>query len=421
MIRPIAISLSPNTEKDDVVLALKTFFTPWKWIKEEYIGRTEKWFSRYFNAPFVFSFDSGRSAQYAILKSLGINKGDEILIQAFTCVAVPNSISWVGAKPIYVDIDIKTFNMDLEDLERKITKNSKAIIVQHTFGIASEIDKIKKLAKEYELVLIEDCAHALGAQYKGKKIGTFSDAAFFSFGRDKIVSSVFGGMVITKNKEIAKHLKQFQKNLPSHSLFWVMQQLVHPISFAIILPLYNVFNIGKILLFFLQKLNVLSLPVSKEEKHGHKPALYPRKFANGLAILAYNQLKKLDRLNNHRKEMANIYMMQLKDFPFKLPIVKDGDIFLRFPIILQNNLRQKDMLRAFKKNKILIGDWYSNVIDPAGVDFKKVGYIVGSCPNAEYAARHVINLPTYPSIKTNDIKKVIRVMASYVENKKNRG
>src|SRR5581483_4013141 len=113
--------------------------------------------------------------------------------QAFTCVAVPNSVLWTGAKAIYADID-ETGNLDPKDLEKKITKKTKAVIIQHTFGIAANMDAIQKVLKGKKIILIEDCAHALGASYKGKKLGTFGEFAFFSFGRDKVISSVFGGM-----------------------------------------------------------------------------------------------------------------------------------------------------------------------------------------------------------------------------------
>ena len=120
-----------------------------------------------------------------------IGEGDEVLVQAFTCVAVPNSVLWAQATPVYADIDA-TLNIDPIDVEKKITNRTKAIIVQHTFGIPADMDALVALAKKHNILLIEDCAHSLGATYKGKKVGTFGDAAFFSFGRDKVVSSVFG-------------------------------------------------------------------------------------------------------------------------------------------------------------------------------------------------------------------------------------
>src|SRR3989344_3562099 len=128
MIKPISISLSPNTEPDDVWLAFKLLFQPWRWQK----GSVEVILQQEFK--YAFAFNSGRSALMAILDSLGIEKGSEVLLQAFTCNAVPNPILWSGLKPVFVDVDKETFNIDVEDLKRKIGPKSRAVIVQHTFG-----------------------------------------------------------------------------------------------------------------------------------------------------------------------------------------------------------------------------------------------------------------------------------------------
>lgn len=409
MIRPIAISLSPNAQFGDIWLALKTVFAPWKWIRGEHIRKVEDWFQRFVGKKYVFSFDSGRSAELAILRSLGIGNGDEVIVQAFTCVAVPNSILWTGAKPVYCDINRQTFNIDASDLERKITKKTKAIIAQHTFGITADLEKIKRIAEKHNLFLIEDCAHALGAVNGGKKIGSFGDASFFSFGRDKVVSSVFGGVAITGNKQIAKKLSAYQRGIPFPSMFWVVKQLLHPISFACILPLYHVFGIGKFILFILLRFQILSLPVDQKEKGGGKPLFYPRRLPNGLAILAYYQLKKLLKFNAQRKGIAQFYIKNIKG-PFILPKTQDGDIFLRFPILAANGIKRNILLRKFRGKNILIGNWYSNVVDPVDVDLEKIGYIKGSCPSAEQAAKTVINLPTYPLMDLKDAAKITNIL-----------
>ena len=197
--RVISCGLAPNLEADDIWQAWRVLWQPWTWRKEEAITEVKEWFSGYLGVRDVYLFNSGRAALLAILKAFNIGERDEVLIQAFTCVAVPNSIIWAGAKPIYVDID-RSFNLDPTDLEAKITKKSCAIIVQHTFGIPAQIEKIIEIAKMHKLIVIEDCAHSLGVTYKSKKLGNFGDAAFFSFGRDKVVSSVWGGAAIINSK-----------------------------------------------------------------------------------------------------------------------------------------------------------------------------------------------------------------------------
>ena len=168
----------------------------------------EKEFKKYLGVKYAISFNSGRSAFLAILNSLELKNDDEILLQAFTCNAVPNPIIWAGLKPVYVDCDEKTFNIDIEDLKRKITQKSKVVIVQHTFGLPAEMDEILEICQKNNLILIEDCAHSLGAEYKGKKVGTFGKAAFFSFSRDKVISSVYGGMVATNDDEFGEKNKR---------------------------------------------------------------------------------------------------------------------------------------------------------------------------------------------------------------------
>lgn len=115
-----------------------------------------------------------------------------MILQAYTCVSVSNAIIATGAKPIYVDIDAQTLNINPQLIEKHITQKTKAIIVQHTFGIPADIHAIQSIVKKHQLFFIEDCAHALGAQYKEKMVGSFGDIAVYSFGRDKVISSVNG-------------------------------------------------------------------------------------------------------------------------------------------------------------------------------------------------------------------------------------
>ncbi len=402
---PIAIGLSPNTENDDIWQAIKIIFQPWMWKGGDAIKKVEDWFKNYFNIDEVFLLNSGRSALYAVLKSFGIGEGDEVLIQAFTCVAVPDPIIWVGAKPVYVDID-ETLNIDSGFIEKHINRKTKAIIVQHTFGIPTNIELITKIAQKHKLILIEDCAHALGAEINGKKVGTFGDAAIFSFGRDKIISSVFGGMAIisSKFKVQSSKLKNFQEQLKFPSYFWIFQQLLHPLAFAIIHPIYNLL-VGKLLLIILQKLQLLSKPIQKEEMNGGRPDIFPKLYPNALAFILLKQLKKLDGYNEKRRKIAQFYSQKLSKVQnITLPPMITNAIYLRFNI--QTNMAEKILSRA-KKQGILLGNWYRNIIDPRGVDYGKIGYTINSCPKAELAAKLSVNLPTYPKLIEADLEKII--------------
>ncbi|MDO8658603.1 MAG: aminotransferase class I/II-fold pyridoxal phosphate-dependent enzyme [Candidatus Levybacteria bacterium] len=404
MIRPIAISLSPNMENKDVLLALKLLFTPWSYKPGNCVKKLEHWFCKYFNVSFAVSFASGRAAFLAILKSLTIGKGDEVIVQSFTCSVVPDAVIETGAIPIFVDIK-NSLTIDPFDLKKKITKNTKVIVLQHTFGIPSDIDEILKIAKKNNIAVIEDCAHTIGGTYNGKKLGSFGIASFFSLGREKAFSSVFGGVAITNEKMLGKKITELHKCQKNPSFFWIMQQLFHPIAFFIILPVYNFFSFGKIILVAFQKLKMLSFPISKEERSGKISENLTKKLPNALACLALFQLERIDKFNKKRETISKLYIEKFTGSEFNLPY-KNIIPFLRFPVLLEN---RDEILAFFKKRGIYLGNWYSNVIDPKGVNMEKIFYKLGSCPNSEKIARKIINLPTYPTMSDSDVRKILKL------------
>jgi dTDP-4-amino-4,6-dideoxygalactose transaminase len=408
----ISISLSPNTENDDIRLAFKLLFQPRLWKKGEAINRLEEEFKKYLGVKYAISFNSGRSALLAILDSLKLKKNDEVLLQAFTCNSAVNPILAKNAKPVFVDVD-QTINLDPEDLKKKITPKSKAVMVQHNFGWPAQIEEISKITKEKNLYLIEDCAHSLGAKYQKKFCGTFGDVAFFSFGRDKIISSVFGGMAITNNEEIGEGIKNFRAKLDDPSNFWIFQQLLHPILVNYkILPAYGLNQyLGRILLGLFHQLSILSKGVYKKEKMGQIPKYFPKRLPNALAILALNQFKKLERFNEHRRKIAKFYEENLKE-KFELPLaIKEENIlpiFMRYPILIENS---DQILKEARKRKIYLDDgWRKGPIVPPDTDISKMEYVFGSCPRAEKIAKSILNLPTHINISQKDAKKIVEFL-----------
>ena len=398
--KPISISLSPNTEWDDVWLALKLVFCPWKWKHGKAIEELKNEFKKYLGVKYAFAFNSGRSSLMAILKSLELSSQDEVLLQAFTCNAAVNPIIWSGLEPVYVDCDENTFNIDVEDLIGKITSKSRVVMVQHTFGLPAEMDKILDIVKQNNLILIEDCAHALGAE-----VGTFGKAAFFSFSRDKVISSVYGGMAVTNDDKLGANLLEFQKSINYPNYFWIFQQLLHPILLNfIILPVYNLIDLGKIFLILSQWLHILSKAVHWKEKRGRKPDYFPKRLPNALALLVLNQFKKLDKFNRHRREIADFYYENLKNSSFMLP-KKDNSIFLRFTV--KHPKAHEIIWDALHKQNILLGDWYTSPIAPDDTKLDKMMYKPGSCPRAEKLAKLTLNLPTHINISKKQAKKII--------------
>ena len=223
--QPISISLSPNVQKDDVSLALKLIFQPWNWKRGSAIKQLESEFKKYLGVKYAFSFNSGRSAFYAILKSLELEDGNNVMLQAFTCNAVPNPILWAKLNPVYIDCG-NDFNIDIESLKSKIISlNSKVLVVQHTFGLPVNMNEIMNIAKEHNITVIEDCAHALGADHNNQKLGTFGKAGFFSFSRDKVISSVYGGLAVTNDDQLAKKIEQLQKDFGQPRLLWIKHRI----------------------------------------------------------------------------------------------------------------------------------------------------------------------------------------------------
>ena len=409
MNKSIVIGLSPNTQRDDVMKALSLLCFPWRFIQGEYVSQLERWFKSYFNTSYAIAFNSGRSALYALLHALEIGENDEVIMQAFTCTVVANSILANGAKPIYVDINSQ-LTLDVEDVEKKITKNTKAIIIQHTFGIPANLDKLLTVAKKYKLFVIEDVAHSIGGKYHKKKLGKFGDAAFFSFGRDKAFSSVWGGMAITNNKSLGSKIRLYQRQRDTHSIGFVYQQLLHPFITSFALSLYDFLSLGKIIIVLSQKMRLLSFPVSTIEKKGMFHPREVKKMPNALAQLALHQLKKIEQYNKKRQQFASIYQLLL---PKEICLNFEKNIyFLRFPILIEHPEKLINVLR--KKLHIYGGSWYSNVMDPKGSDFTTIRYIPGSCPKAEEVASHIVNLPTMPILEKESIELIAKEVKTYV-------
>lgn len=411
--------MSPNVEKDDVCLALSLIIRPWLWKKGRAIAELEERFRRYLGVKYAVSFNSGRSAFYAILRALGGKEGDKVLLQAFTCNAAINPVLWAKMTPVYVDCNKNTYNIDIDDLKDKIAGNPgvKILMVQHTFGNPANMDEVMPIMRQNDLILIEDCAHALGAEWDGKKVGTFGKAGFFSFSRDKVISSVYGGVAVTNDPSLAEKLRLAQDKFGMPSNLWVFQQLLHPILLHfIILPVYNFLDLGKIFLVFSQWFHVLSKAVHWKEKRGLRPDYFPRALPNALAVLALNQFKKLQKFHEHRKTLFDFYNSNLKDAGFALlqPEPKAKPSYLRYTI--KHKSAHDIIYEAWHKQNILLGDWYTTVIAPFDTKLEKMQYEKGICPNAELLAKRTLNLPTHINISTKDAKRIINFLRKWTNN-----
>lgn len=397
--KAISISLIPNFDKKEV-------FEAWSllWNNKKAVGSSEalrQSLEEYFGKK-VSLTENGRLAMYLLLKSFGVGKGDEVLVQAFTCSVVVSAIMALGAKPVYVDIDDE-YNMDLLDLEKKITKKSRVVIVQHSFGMPVEMDKLLKIVKGKDIKVLEDLAHGLGNSYKGKLLGKWGDGAILSFGRDKVVSGLWGGGVVCSEEDY-KRVEEEQKRWPERDRAWVKKELFYIVWVWLIVQSYGFLNLGKFLHWLSKKAALLSEPISKEEKKASLPLKF-KGMRNELSYLVLGQFNKIEEIIRKRKEGAKFYAKELgKSY-------KEECSYLRYTIEVEgaDELRKKTALKG-----VFLGDWYDQVVAPKSIKLEDFGYKIGSCPKAEEKSKRVINLATNPNMRKRDFVRVVEVVKNEI-------
>lgn len=184
--------------------------TGWISSSGKYVNEFEKQFAEYCGCQYGIACCNGTIALHLALIGLGIGKGDEVILPTFTMIASAFAVCYTGAKPVFVDADKDSWNIDVKKIEEKITPRTKAIMPVHIFGKMCDMDAIKALADKYDLLILEDAAEAHGAMYHGKKAGSFSDMAAFSFFANKNITTGEGGMVVTNNKEVYDRARYFK-------------------------------------------------------------------------------------------------------------------------------------------------------------------------------------------------------------------
>jgi len=408
----IFTGFAPNLLKQDVKTSCGFLFNPFNWgawCTGGYPELLEDRLKKYFQVKHASVFDSGRSALYFALKTLEVGEGDEVLVQSFTCVVVINAIKFLGATPVYGDIN-DDFNLNPDDLLKKLSPRAKVLIIQHTFGQSADLAKILAIAKEYNLKTIEDCAHALGGTFQGKLLGTFADIGMFSFGSDKVLSGVRGGALITNDSQLHKELREYQAHLPLSTRLKFFQHLMHNIFFFIGKPIYG-WGVGKWLLALGKKLNVYNRVVYQNEKLGLPVMFYPAKFPNALAKQLFNKFEKLPEVIKRQKMIAGLYEQKIVNPKIKKPEWKEENIWLRYTILVD---KPRDLHRQAKKQGIILGNWYDAPVAPLDIDLEATDYKIGSCPRDEELSKHCVNLPTDINITESDAKRIINLVNTFL-------
>jgi perosamine synthetase len=412
----ITSTADPSIDFHAAFAAKKLLWQPWLWKNESKLLSMQTEFANYFGFKQAFGFNRGREGLFAILKALNIKKGDEVIIQAFTCEALVAGILWVGATPVYADIE-GDYNMSPETLKPKLSKKTKAVIVQHTFGIPANLAQIKKLCDDNKIFLIEDIAHALGGKdpRSGKFLGAIGIASFTSFGQDKKISAQGGGMVFTNDSALAAKISDLWGSSGFIKTSTAVKKLLKTKIFYMAIRLYYFLSFGKLLIFLARKVGLAGRPVEKiaseklsalsnqDEKQLIKK-LHPLQ-----AQLASAQLKNFDSTEAHRQKITNIYTTSLKETALKISAP-----LLRYPFITSEENKRK-IVRKLKTHHILAGEWYTEPILRFGTEWEILKYKLGSCKNAEEVNKRIINLPTHKLVTTKEAYAIAKIINTIEE------
>ncbi|NFH79130.1 DegT/DnrJ/EryC1/StrS family aminotransferase [Clostridium botulinum] len=372
---------------EDLDRVTKEVLSSANYIMGKNVSDFEKDFADYIGVKHAISVGNGTDALVIALKSLGIGAGDEVITSTFTYFASAECISAVGAKPVFVDAEKDTFNIDPSKIEEKITKKTKAIIPVHIFGQSADMDEINKIAKKYNLKVIEDACQAVGAKYKGKMIGALSDMACFSFFPTKNLSCAGdGGMIVTSDDNVAT----IARALRTHGSGETGQKA------------YNL-------------LNNINEDIDKSNT-GDDTVYNPLKYYNYL--IGYNsrldaiqaailkvKLPHLDKWNSKRKEIAKIYDENFKDSNVVTPSVRQENESVYHQYVLQTEDREK-MLNKLKDKGVAAGVYYPVPLHLQKV-YKDLGYKEGDMPVAEYLSHRTFAIPVYPELTEEQIRYII--------------
>lgn len=405
-VRRLAL-LGGTTTFTDCLLALYYLVDHHHMIHGEAITEYERAFAKQVNVRYAYSFSHGRVGLYSILSAMRIGPGDEVLLQVPTHIVVPNAIRFTGARPVYVDCQLNTYNMDLEQAERLITTRTKALVLQHTFGVPVDLDAVLDLTHRYKLNLIEDCVHALGATYDGRQVGSFGRAAFFSSEETKTISTTMGGMAVTDDPELAEHLRAFQQTCAFPSVSQVAGYILKLVLYHCLTE-PHLHHYVRIIYELFGKPKPLPEATSDEEAQGKRPANYELRLSNAQAALGLRQLRRLETNLAHRRATAKVYSKRLSEAGFHIPQppAKAEPAFIRYPVWVEDT----DLARKLAAWHAVLGSWFSSVLEesvsPACADYE-----MGSCPRAEDATRHLINLPNNPRVTVQDIEMIVSAVA----------
>jgi len=343
-----------------------------KWIGSGQVTeKFEKKFKIYKNSKYALSVNSCTAALHLSLIYCGIKRNDEVITTPMTFASTINSIAMVGAKPILADIDPETFNINPKNIEKKITKKTKAILIVHLAGLPCDLTKILKIAKKYKIKIIEDCAHAIESKYNNKHVGNFGNTGCFSFYSTKNLTTGEGGMIICKDRNIYKKLRIARLHgLSKDAWKRYLPESVKKKQFEH----YDVSEIGF-------KYNMIDIN----------------------AAMGIVQLNKIQKHWKIRQSLFNLYKKKLICLPLKFQKINFKNVkhaYHLFLLVIDNKKTKKkrdNLISFLNKNNIGAGINYRTVTDMT-VYRKKYRWTNNTCPNSKYLGDNTLSLPIHPKV-----------------------
>ncbi len=401
---PVHHTFGPHVDTAYLRKVLAMSYIPWRYVRGTAPLRLKNALREKFHAEPIL-FGSGRESLYALLKALGVKPGEEIIIQGYTCVVVPNAIHAAGGVPIYADIDPDTLNLTTDTVRPLLTTRTRAVICQHTFGIPADVKGLRKLCDEKDIVLIEDMAHVL-PDHKGPDIGFHGDYLILSFGRDKAISGISGGAVLSHHPRTTAVLLELERTA-EHVSWWKvtrtleyatrMRSIVRPLSGT---PLFRP------AVWLLQKLRLIIPVVTTEEKKGHMSHVLT-KIPNMCAELALFSLTKLRALNERRRTLSAFFARHGHAHNWPMLAGAASDLPLqKFPLFVLNARAKRAILK--QENIHLDDGWTGCVICPEDIELTETGYEQGMDPAAERVCRQILSLPTHPTMTLIQAERLAR-------------
>jgi perosamine synthetase len=330
----------------------------------EFVGKFETEFARYCNCRYGVATNSGTTALHLALACLGITSGDEVLVSTFTNMATFFAVLYQDATPIPVDIEPDTWNIEPKLIRKKITKKTKAILVVHIYCHPCDMGPIIDIAKKYGLYVIEDCAEAHGATYKGKKVGCLGDIGCFSFYANKVITTGEGGMLVTNNKKIAE-----------------------------------------------KAMSLKSLAFGKKNKFMHQDIGFGYRMSNIQAALGYAQLERIENIISKKRKIAQFYNQYLKSIPgLQLPVEKSyaKNVYWMYHVVLHKKFGMSRNLVIDKLKKFGIETRESFVPFNQQRIFIKKGLVTGNeCLVANYVGKNGFYLPSSPDLSRENLNYIV--------------